>query len=162
MSCRVTELHPYDLNIQSALAQVTGAFEGGWDSWFVPPGQLQMPVWGLERLLVNPAGLHQTVTHRFCLTKGGKESGFMLWNCIHWPSGFLNCACMGLTLSRQRCTIYALELQPARSHHPNPAHFRSIYYISTSMCLTTGATLVYKHEFPLAGKLPIQNLRTEK
>lgn len=34
----VTRLHPYDLNKQCALAEVTGAVEGGWDSWLFPWG----------------------------------------------------------------------------------------------------------------------------
>lgn len=44
MAYRVSKLHCYALNVQSALAQVTLSFEGGQDSWFVPQGQLQMPM----------------------------------------------------------------------------------------------------------------------
>lgn len=80
----------------------------------------------------------------------------MLWNCTPWPRGFLNCACMGLTLSRHM--LYHTSSWATSSSFSENA----LRDISISMCLTTGTTLVHKHEFSLAGKPPMQNLWTEK
>lgn len=80
----------------------------------------------------------------------------MLWNCTPWPRGFLHCCCMGLTLSRHM--LYHICSWVTSSSFSENA----LRHISASMCLTTGTTLVHKHEFSLAGKPPTQNLWTEK
>lgn len=57
-------LHPYDLNKQHTLAEVTGAVEGGWGG--CSPGaapDATLRPWGLKCLLLNPAGCYQTVAH---------------------------------------------------------------------------------------------------
>jgi len=161
MTWQVTKIHPYVLSIHSALAQVSGPAEGGWHSWFVPHGQLQVPVWGPRSLSI------------FC-------QALVLFNrqVFFWENTKRNLtlcfgiACPGLVVSlavpvwgwhsaEMWSISHTLELQPAQSNLLNAAHILRCC-ISTSVCLTTSATSAYQHEFQLAGKLPIQNLETEK
>lgn len=80
-------LHPYDLNKQHALAEVTGAVEGGWDSWVFPWGNSRCQSEALGDL-VSPTKPCWLLPDSDSQTKGEQESGFMLWSCTLWPSGF--------------------------------------------------------------------------
>lgn len=152
-----TRLHPYDLNKQCALAQVTGAVEGGEDSWLFP--------WGSCRCQYEALGALVSITKPCWLlpdsdsqAKGEQESGFILWGCTPWPSGFLDCACMGLTLSRHM--LYHISSWVTSRWFSENA----LRHISAFVCLTTGTALVHKLELSSAGKppMPTENLWTEE